>query len=222
MLEQGSPGALDTTVQLPEHGLLQRRGVSWSLVPGGTCLCGWEFPGRSGARALEEVGSQCLRRCDGLGVSGICGSGWCWLGSGTGLWGPPWRFAREPPEQVTGAGPPGTAKCLGTWMTSQLRCLLLWHLFFQEAEQRLSRISDQLEGRWEPLNWQVLETPVVGLRDAIGFSGWPAQLGLGRWGIKRLVHLHAAFWLHDEGEQILPCTSGSAQLCLIARLRLKS
>lgn len=51
---------------------------------------------------------------------------------------------------------------------------------------------------------------------------WPAQLGLGRWGIKGLVQLRAAFWLRDAGEQVLPCTSGSAQLCLIARQRLKS
>lgn len=38
-----------------------------------------------------------------------------------------------------------------------------------------------------PLNWQVPETPVVGLMDRFGFLEWPAQLWLGRCGIKHLI-----------------------------------
>ena len=150
-----------------------------------------------------------------------CVSGRCWLGSGTDLWGLPRRFVREPPAQVAGAVPPAPEDAQVHGSLPSFGACSSCISFPGDRPEVVRDLYHQLENMGEPLNWQVPETPVVGLMDGSGFPGWPAQLWLGRCGIKRLVRLHAAFWPHGEGKRVLLCTGGLVQLCLGACQRLK-
>lgn len=148
-----------------------------------------------------------------------CISGRCWLGSGTDLWGLPWRFGGSCQHRSLVLSP-SSQRCSGAWMTSQLQRFLLLASFFQETDQRLSRTHCT--------GWMVAgspqtvpETPVVGLMDGSGFMRWPAQLWLGRCGIRRLVCLCASFWLCGKGERVWLCAGALAQLCLSAPQQLK-
>lgn len=136
---------------------------------------------------FEEMESWCLHSSDGLGVLGVCALGIsrrCWLGSGTDLWGLPWRFVQEAPAQVAGAVPTRTRRCSGTRMTAWLRCRRLLHLIPRRHTGGCPGPGPPAAGQWGPPKLEVPESPLVGLVVGSGFPGWPAQLWLGRCGMK--------------------------------------
>lgn len=79
---------------------------------------------------------------------------------------------------------PVVLKCTGAFPAS---VLALPAALSQESDQRLSGTRVTSRRVEVPLNWQVPETPVVGLMDRFGFLEWPAQPWLGRCGIKHLI-----------------------------------